>query len=262
MNTISHYLKLWLPSSVIRLIRRGLHRNKSQAGDRFHPFDCVPNSLKPKWIVDVGANVGDVAIAALRSYPECKVICFEPVFAQFNTLRENLDEFGDRVILFNKAVSDETGDGEINVTSFHQASSLESMSDSYRELNPTINVDSKEKIEITKLDDISIQFPTHYVDILKIDVEGHELSVLKGGMEFIAKHVDTIIIEVSLQRDESWENQQLVDIFVLMKEMGFRLVNVLDVYNSNEVTQSKGGDLMLAQMDCVFRHISKLKAHV
>jgi len=246
-------------SSFVRSIKR-LFFNHGKQLPRVHPFDCVPSSIKAKWIVDVGANVGDVAIAALRSYPECKVICFEPVGAQFNVLKQRLTEFGDRVILFNKAVSDQTGEGEINVTSFHQASSIETISSSYHTLNPNIDVVNKEKIDLVKLDDISTQFPTKYIDILKIDVEGHELNALKGGAKFISSCVDTIIIEVSLQRDSGWENQQIVDIFIVMKEMGFRLVNILDIYNSTEATQFEGSDLMLSQMDCVFRHISKLNA--
>lgn len=227
---------------------------------RLHPFDCVPNSLKPKWIVDVGANVGDVAIAALESYPDSRVICFEPVRAQFNTLKQRMEKYGDRVVLFNMAISDITGEGEINLTTFHRANSVVPISETYHHLNPSINAVGKEKIDLVRLDDISVQFPTRYVDILKIDVEGHELSALKGGANFIAHHVDTVIIEVSLQRDTGWEKQQVFEVFALLKEMGFRLVNVLDIYNFNAETQPEDTDLMLSQMDCVFRHVSKLRS--
>jgi len=91
------------------------------------------------------------------------------------------------------------------------------------------------------------------IDIVKIDVEGHEIELLKGGEEFFSSFVDTIIIEVSFQRDTSWDNQLSLQIFNLLNDYGFSLINIFDVYN---VDASQ--DMMIVQMDCVFRHRTKL----
>lgn len=91
---------------------------------------------------------------------------------------------------------------------------------------------------------------------MKIDVEGHELKVLEGGKKFIEKNVDTIIIEIAFQREQSWEEQKFISVFTFMKALGFCLVNIYDVCNATNSQTSS--NLMISQMDCVFRHKSKL----
>src|SRR5690242_20431333 len=82
------------------------------------PFDSIPESVKPLWLLDVGANVGDVTKAALETYPDCKAICFEPVAETFDTLKRHLQKFDGRCTFFNMALSVNNEEGEINITSF------------------------------------------------------------------------------------------------------------------------------------------------
>lgn len=220
-------------------------------------FEYVPTDIQASWVLDVGANVGDVAIHALKTYPDCKVICFEPVSETYKILKHKLHRYGDRVILFQQGLSDVSGRCEINLTTYHGANSILPQSKFHKFFNPHVREVGKETISVVRLDDIAATFPTTHIDIMKIDVEGYELNVLRGGAEYIPSHVDTIIIEASLQRDVSWESQSIVELFTLLQEMGFRLINVMGIYNS------KGGEaissMMVTQMDCVFRHISKLQ---
>lgn len=236
----------------IRFVLKKLFKLPPNPHQKLHPFNQVPKDIQAKWVLDIGANEGHVAVAALESYPDCKVICFEPVMGTFKILKENLLPYEDRVILYNQALSDKNGVGEINLTSFHGANSIEPQSMFHRYFNSHVREVGKEKITLTQLDDIAPQFPTQTIDIMKIDVEGHELNVLKGGSKFVQSNVDTIIIEIALMRDQSWENPSIFDIFALLNRWGFRLINIVDLHYSND------SDMMLVQMDCVFRHKSKL----
>ena len=219
----------------------------------YHPFDQVPKSIKARLILDVGANVGDVTVAALKSYPECHVICFEPVNSTFNILEKRLKPYAHRVTVYNEALSSISGNTEINITSFHGANSLSPQSSMHSALNPQVREIGKETISMVRLDDIARSFPNKTIDIMKIDVEGHELDVIVGGKSFIQNNVDTIIVEASLMRDLSWDdNQSILEVFQLLSEMGFRLINVYDLH------YAKNSSLMCVQMDCVFRHKSKL----
>lgn len=222
---------------------------------KLHPFDQVPDNLNPKLILDVGANVGDVSLAALKTYPDCEVICFEPVGATFEVLKFNLFPYKNRVQLFNLALSDSSGDSEINITSFHGANSILRQSPAHAKINPHVTEIGKEKISLICLDHFAREqrWVTRTVDLLKIDVEGHEYEVIKGGKDFIEANVDVIIIEASLMRDESWEKQSIFDLFSLLNEMGFRLINVFDLHYATN------SSLMCVQMDCVFRHKSRLR---
>jgi FkbM family methyltransferase len=202
-------------------------------------------------VLDIGANVGDVTVAALNTYKDSRVICFEPVQKTFEILRDRLSPFGDRVELHKVALSNTTGEGEINITTFHGANSIAPQASFHKECNPHVQEMGKENIELVRLDDYCARFPCERIDVMKIDVEGHELDVLKGGLQFISTRVDFIIIEVSLMRDQSWENQAIFEIFALLKGAGFRFLNVMDLHRTSD------GSALLTQMDCVFRHVSK-----
>ncbi len=217
---------------------------------RIHPFTNCPQNIDVRWVFDIGANVGDVAKAALDSYPKSSVICFEPVKSTFEKLQDNLNVYGSRVHYYNMALSDHNGKNgfeTINITSFDGANSLERQSDFHKRLNPHVYETGTETVQIVKLDEIAQLLPAKKVEILQIDVEGHELNVLKGGANFISSNVEAIIIEISLMRDSSLEHQALFEIFSLLKEFGFRLVNIFDLHHA------KDSSLLLAQMDCVFR---------
>jgi FkbM family methyltransferase len=245
----------FIPPIVIKVIQR--IKLILRIGDfRIHPFENIPKDMQPKWFLDVGANVGDVSEAALISYPQCRVICFEPVNATFEMLKKRLAVYGDRVILINEALSDKNGTCEINITSFHGANSISLQSDFHKDLNPHVYEIGKETISIARLDDMAKRIGDKKIDVMKIDVEGHELNVLKGGIDFIKDRVDTIIIEMSLMRDQSWEEQSVAKIFTLLDSLGFKLINLFDIHHAY---QSGDKNLMCAQVDCVFRHKKNLK---
>ena len=219
---------------------------------RMHPFDAIPSDIDAKWVLDVGANVRDVAVAALRSYANAHVICFEPVATTFNQLTKKLASFAGRTHLHNYALSDKTEEAEINITTFHGANSIAPQAKFHQDCNPHVREIGKEKIRLVRLDDFATDFPSQKIDIMKVDVEGHELNVLRGGANFISNNVDVVIIEISLMRDPSWDNQAVFEIFAFLKDAGFRLINVMDLYRATDKA------MLLAQMDCVFRHKSKL----
>jgi len=83
---------------------------------------------------------------------------------------------------------------------------------------------------------------------MKIDVEGFELNVLKGGERFIKNSVGLIIIEICFMRDESLKEQAVFEIFDYLHKMGFCLINIFDLHYADN------HDLKIAQMDCVFQN--------
>jgi FkbM family methyltransferase len=217
-----------------------------------YPFSQLPRKMSPKWILDVGANVGQVTLAALKSYPDCKVICFEPVAETFQKLKENTKGFENRLTFFNMALSDANGQGEINITNSHGANSIIPQSDLHKKVTGVYEV-SKQTIKLVRLDDIAAEFPSQKIDVMKIDVEGFEDKVLQGGFEFISRNVELIIVEIALYRSDSIKTNYVGDIFLFMKKAGFSLINVYDL------APIEGHEyLRLGQMDCIFVNNSRL----
>lgn len=241
-------LQEFVPPAVEKLFQRipfGRHRR--------HPFSALPASVDAKVIIDVGANIGRVAEAALRTFPNSHCYCFEPVTATFQSLSRRLAPFGKRAILYPFALSDTNAEAVINITSFHGANSIHPQATPHKRLNPQVQELGTERIQLRRLDDMAGELPAR-CDVLKIDVEGHEMQVLAGGETYIRERVDAIIIEISLLRDEAWERQSLFDVFAFMNRLGFRLINVIDLYRAKEPHPP------LLQMDCIFRKHSFLSS--
>jgi len=135
----------------------------------------VMNQVKKGDIVaDVGAFIGIYTIAfAKRVGPTGKVFSFEPDQNNLKLLKKMLklnSTISSRVELINLAVADK--DGAIYFEDGMQ-------SESHILQNPK---DTKPKIPCTSLDKF---FMNQTLDILKIDVEGYELEVLKGAVNIL-----------------------------------------------------------------------------
>ena len=76
----------------------------------------------------------------------------------------------------------------------------------------------KRKMEIMKLDDLDFKF--HNQSVLKIDVQGFELEVLKGALNSL-KIFDLIIIECSFVKEYIDSEPTFSDIVVLLKKINF-----------------------------------------
>lgn len=244
-------LREFIPPIFYRAVNYFL-RKRRDGSLKMHPFDAVPGDLNVRWILDVGANVGDVAVAALKSYANARVICFEPVGSTFEALTQKMKPFSGRSHLFNFALSDVEETGAINITTHHGANSIEHQAQFHQDCNPHVREVGKEQIRLVRLDDWAAKLPSHIIDIMKIDVEGHEINVLRGGRNFISNNVDVIIIEISLMRDPCLRSQAVFEIFKFFNEIGFCLLNVMDLH----YTENK--EIQLAQMDCVFRNTKML----
>lgn len=136
-------------------------------------------------IHDVGANIGGFASAALDRWPEAKVTCWEPNPASIDRLRERM---GNRVAVIPTALSDLSG----SVTLYCDGGPDVLASLHKRDLG--FQGMTHGSVEVTVPAYRYSGFVTCDVDLLKIDVEGHELAVLKGGGSML-KYVRRIYFE-------------------------------------------------------------------
>lgn len=159
--------------------------------------------------IDVGANLGLYTIDITRRCAVKETIAFEPLPDNFNQLCGNIFANGlsDRVTANRSALSDREGTATMNVDSdFTIHSTLEAFGTNNAKFDMAIDV------PLIRFDSC---YPfTGRRAFLKIDVEGHEMSTLRGMTNLLANN------KVSIQVESGDENLPAVSAF--LTGLGYR----------------------------------------
>jgi len=143
-------------------------------------FIAKLNEPEPLLVFDIGANIGDYSLELLRLLPKIKIAVFEPSSDAFRQLTNRFHN-NPNVILVNCALGAESR--EANLYFDKAGSGLASLSQR--------NLDHLD-VSFEKSEIISIKTGREYVEknsqvpiFVKIDVEGHELDVMRGFGEHL-----------------------------------------------------------------------------
>jgi FkbM family methyltransferase len=143
-------------------------------------------------IFDVGANTGVFALAASSSNPNAKVFAFEPLNAVYKKLEKNISLNNLDIIPVKKALSNTNGKQKIYISDnshdYWASLSVQRLKD--------FSASKEEEIEKTDFVTFVESIELKKVDLLKIDVEYHEVEVLEGMRNYIEKWKPDMLIEI------------------------------------------------------------------
>ena len=163
-------------------------------GDWFeHEMEFLRNWIQPGMtVIDVGANVGVYTFsAAMKVGAEGKVLAVEPFSKCVRYLQETcrINEINWVKILAG-AASDKSGTAKLLLYSASESNEL--ISD---EAIATINQAQFEEVKCFTLDSLIDTEQLTKVDFIKMDAEGHELSVLAGSNRILSEFKPIILYE-------------------------------------------------------------------
>ena len=150
----------------------------------------------PKVFIDIGANHGDYVRCILLQHPSIECHLFEPSTACIDSLRRHFSSVTN-VIINQCALSDQVMRANLYAPS--HGSAYASLTDR-RMKHHSIDMLPLEDVSITRFD--NYWHDSRVIDYVKIDVEGHEMDVIRGfgsilsrvklvQFEFGSAHVDT-----------------------------------------------------------------------
>ena len=143
-NTFSHFNSLYN-----KIFGMGIYKFNSETQSPF--------------IIDCGANIGMGVCFWKKLYPESDIVAFEPDPDVFKALAKNVEPFT-KVRIFDKALSDKVG--KVSFTSNSKLSGS---------LNMSKNLEKNFEVDTILLSG----YLDRKLDLLKIDIEGEEVSVLQ-----------------------------------------------------------------------------------
>jgi FkbM family methyltransferase len=194
-------------------------------------------------VLDVGANVGQYAEALRASGFRGRIVSFEPTSVAFAALEQNAarDESWSCERL---ALSDRDGDQSINVSGNSWSSSLLPMTPGHIRAAPHSAYIGSETVRTSRLDSLTQGlFDRETRAYLKLDVQGHELSVLRGADEALEQ---VPVLECELSVISLYEGQPLVaEVLAYLTDRAFSVAAMEPV-----LTDPENGQLL--QLDGLF----------
>ena len=141
---------------------------------------------KPRVFVDVGANCGSWSDYAMSKFDV--IHCFEPDDELYRYLKRRFKN--SNICIYNEALSDFNGSGNLYIPT-NNGNEIKSRAS----LCKTANAGFEQLILESKISTLdSCDFSD--VNCIKIDVEGNELAVLKGGEETLKQYKPVLIVEI------------------------------------------------------------------
>lgn len=167
-------------------------------------------------LFDVGGHVGEYTAAFLGAHPNGRAFVFEPSAVHFGLLQDRIGKTP-HVTLQNCALGAKRS--ELPLYKNADVTGLASLTQ--RRLDHIgIVMDKVEMVQVKTLDDVCAGLGVQHIDLLKIDVEGHEMDVLKGAARMFAeRRIDRVQFEFGGCNLDT--KTSLQDFYYFFKEVQF-----------------------------------------
>ena len=177
------------------------------------------DSFEPDGIFwDIGANIGVYSLFAALKLK--KVMAFEPSAFNYYLLNKNiyLNGLDKKIDTFNIAFSNITGLDYLYLSSVESAGGANSFAVKEDACGDAMNVAYRQSCFGLTIDDFISQYNLSTPNYIKIDVDGIELLIIKGGGDtFLDQSLQSVLIEVNENKKSETD-----DICAFMKRCGFK----------------------------------------
>ncbi len=162
-------------------------------------------------VIDIGANTGAYAVEFSRF--ASRVICFEPI----PQCASEITELGlGNVDVVNAGLSDQSGSFTLNIPIRNGRLETEGSFIGGDEARGTAADYEQMLIEAISFDDYWRGAQQSRIDLIKIDVEGHELNTLRGAVDVIERYSPPLIVEIESRHNKDWQS-----VFAFLGERGY-----------------------------------------
>jgi FkbM family methyltransferase len=185
------------------------------------------NLLRPSMVVvDVGANIGEIAVAAAHRVGQTgRVLAFEPMPLIADRLTEHAESNGlSQLQVFNHGLFDREDEAPLYV---HSALVVDGTAN--RGLATLYPTDTRSKrtgaVALRPLDAVLREQDVERIDLMKIDAEGAEWSVLRGAQRALDRDYPDLVVELN-EPTANAAGYCCRDMILWLEEMGYEFFSI------------------------------------
>lgn len=195
----------------------GLRVYSTRAHGREDMQDILRTGKPVHTVVDAGANVGQSVQKFRQAFPQAMIYAFEPVSSVYAKLLENAGHLK-QVQCLQSALGSEVGPARINIRRHDTTHTLVDVDDAL----------ASEAVTVDTVDHFCARAKIPRIDLLKVDVEGFDLEVLKGGQGLLKSGaIEFVLVECGFTPGDA--RHVLFDsIRDYLSPFGFRLFGIYD----------------------------------
>lgn len=166
-------------------------------------------------LYDIGANIGVYSLIGAKIAPESTIVAFEPAYATFHELCENvlLNGAAASVIPLPLVLGDTTRLGALayrDTTAGAADHSLDEGAGAY-----------VQQVLVHPLDDLVERYGLPAPTLVKLDVDGAEVGVLRGAREVLRRpELRSLVVEIDVAQTDAVQKE--------LADAGFRLESRVD----------------------------------
>lgn len=206
------------------------------------------HGVVPATVIDVGANIGQFATASWFEFRPKRVISFEPQSRCAEPLRR-LSRKMPGLEIRQVALGETPGTTTMKLNVHSHSSSVLSLSNRHLEAFPGAVEEGEEQVELSTLD---LQFARDSLQapiLLKVDVQGYEIHVLRGAEQTL-RHAAYVLLETSFLPLYEGE-APFVEVMGLMSSRGFEFAGAVGFLEDPKTGQ-------ILQMDALFLNTNRV----
>jgi FkbM family methyltransferase len=222
--------------------------------DHYIYFNFIDNSLdklysyaKPGTVVfDIGTNIGYVALKLAKEVgPTGKVYGFEPDVDNFKKAQHNISDlnpWAKNLIIDNSGFGDKKGQFKLYA--------VDEGNNGMNQIRNDLSEGTRYSvINIEVLDDYIAERKISPPGLMKIDTEGYEMNIIKGGVKTIKEHKPVLFIEID-ENNLKLQNNSARELVSFIKELKYTIIHTgtgKEVLTSDDFTNCHFDGLCLPQ---------------
>ena len=184
-------------------------------------------------VIEVGSHIGSHSIPLANIISDGKLYCFEPQNLIYNILKKNIKNNAIKnTYAYNYAISDYSNKIKLKNIDFSRYQTFNSGGVNFEDLEQSLNnfqlTNEVSEIEVITLDKF-FEKRSNKINFIKIDAEGNEYKIFKGGKNILCQDLPMLFWEYALK-----DKLGLLEKLKFLEDFNYiNFKHVTNLYNNN-----------------------------